>query len=497
MIDIIDLNGAWTLTWQDGERGPGKADGVMTAAGTRPPQSFSARVPGEVHLDLMAAGILEEPTVGLNCLKSRWVEECYWIYRRPFTLGTLEAGARAFLRFDRLELSAVARLNGVEVGRHANAFLPACFEVTGALRSGENLLVVEIEAGLFGACDRPWEGWGANDGVRLTKRHWLRTVQSSAGWDWSQRLLNVGITGGVRLEVCRGIRVDDSSVICELDESLEAGTIRGRVFLENLDASPRPAQMSLDVRLGASDVLHEARYLTMAPGAQRLQIETRLPRPRLWWPRGQGEQVLYEVRLTLSVGETIVLDQRRMVGFRRVRVNQEKVADGRLFCLEVNGRQVFCKGGDFVPADPIPARISGARYRTLVERAVEANFTMLRVWGGGLYERDDSWNRFAPRRLIRPAGWLIIRAWWSGAETTSWNGETGPGAMWRSAPRHRTTTSSTRSFPGSCGRRTEPATISPARPTLRITTTPTATTAETSTPGPSGSRTTTSARTGP
>ncbi|HET6484993.1 MAG TPA: hypothetical protein VFH83_01155, partial [Spirochaetia bacterium] len=354
MIDTIDLNGSWTLTWQDGERGPGKADGVMGDARARAPQSFSARVPGEVHLDLMAAGILEEPTIGLNCLRARWVEESYWIYRRTFTLGALDAGVRAYLRFERLELAALVRLNGTEVGRHANAFLPACLEVTAALRSGENLLVVEIEAGLFGASDRPWEGWGANDGVRLTKRHWLRTVQSSAGWDWSQRLLNVGITGGVRLEICRGVRVDDCALIPELQESLEEGTLCGRVFVEGLDAGTRPARLTLDVRPldSSADPLHEEATLAVAPGRQRLQVEARLLRPRLWWPRGQGEPSLYEARLTLRVGDRVLLDERRTVGFRRVKINQEKVSDGRLFVIEVNGRPVFCKGGDFVPADP-------------------------------------------------------------------------------------------------------------------------------------------------
>ena len=46
------------------------------------------------------------------------------------------------------------------------------------------------------------------------------------------------------------------------------------------------------------------------------------------------------------------------------------------------------KGGDFVPADMIPARLDRARYAALVDRALEANCNMLRIWGGGLYESD-------------------------------------------------------------------------------------------------------------
>ena len=46
------------------------------------------------------------------------------------------------------------------------------------------------------------------------------------------------------------------------------------------------------------------------------------------------------------------------------------------------------KGANWIPADAVYARVSDERYDTLVREARDANFTMLRIWGGGLYERD-------------------------------------------------------------------------------------------------------------
>ena len=69
-----------------------------------------------------------------------------------------------------------------------------------------------------------------------------------------------------------------------------------------------------------------------------------------------------------------------------LRSNRTRIPHGgRYFIIEVNGRPIFAKGGNWVPPDIIYSRIDAERYRKLVELAVEANFNCLRIWGGGLY----------------------------------------------------------------------------------------------------------------
>src|SRR5262249_9747365 len=155
-----------------------------------------------IHKVLMDAGVLDDPNVGLNSLRARWVEEMYWAYRRAFnTPEAMRPEDAAWLVFERLEMNAVIYLNGVEVGRHANAHRPARFEVTKHLRPAdeENRIVVLIEAGLFDCADKPGAEYAASPQAKLTKVHWQRRGQWQRGWDWQQRLLNVGILGDVRL----------------------------------------------------------------------------------------------------------------------------------------------------------------------------------------------------------------------------------------------------------------------------------------------------------
>ncbi len=147
MATQVGLDGAWKLRWCDGQRG-GLVHRLLGPQADLS-RALDAEVPGEVHVDLMRAGLLADPALGLNCLAARWVEETVWYYRRTFTAPALESGERATLTFEGLDLAATVYLNGREVGRHANSFYPCQIDVTAALQAGENVLVVAIVSGLF------------------------------------------------------------------------------------------------------------------------------------------------------------------------------------------------------------------------------------------------------------------------------------------------------------------------------------------------------------
>ena len=396
MISTTSLDGTWELRWRDGQRGQPR--GPMLEAGADMRRALKALVPGEVHLDLMRAGLIEDPGVGLNCLQARWVEETIWLYRRTFTAPALQSGERAWLSFEQLDLAATVLLNGVELARHSNVFHPLRVEVTEALCAGENVLVVEIESGLFHVSERPWQGYGNGEDGRLHKRHWLRKTQSSFSWDWSQRLVNVGITGSVALEVRREVRFDNLVIVPEASADLTQGRALARVIVEGLDDTVRLGRLAAEIE--GTDCRVET-PVQIDPGTNRLETTVSMPDPELWWPRGHGPQSLYSVRVTLSVeGETLVDDTRR-VGFRHVRVNQDPhPAEGTRFVIEINGKPIFCKGGNFVPADLIFARLDRDRYATVIDRAVEANFNLLRIWGGGLYESEDFYQICDERGLL-------------------------------------------------------------------------------------------------
>lgn len=390
MKNQINLDGTWQLRWNDGERGD-KLKRMLdgTAALDR---AWDATVPGSVHETLLEHGVIADPNVGTNILNCRWVEEMFWCYRRTFRAPKLAKGERAWLVLECLDLAAIVHLNGQEAGKHANAFYPCRLDVTDKLVAGENTLVVQVESGLFHAAHRSGTGYGVNPAHELTKRPWLRKTQSEHGWDWSPRLLNVGIPGHVRLEIAKSARWDNCVVVSEVADDLIAGKVTARVFVEGLETKPR--QTTLTVKVAGKDA---SQRVTIKPGMNKLEISLPVTKPKLWWPVGHGAQPRYYVQVELAgIGNAT-----KKVGFRHVRVNQDQHPEtGRYFIIEVNGKPIFCKGGNFVPADLILSQIDRQRYATLVDRALESNFNMLRVWGGGLYEADEFYDLCDERGVL-------------------------------------------------------------------------------------------------
>lgn len=398
MRETIDLAGRWRLSWS--EDGPE----ALIAGSGHGHLWLSAEAPAPIHEALMEAGIIEDPNIALNSLRCRWVEEQVWVYRREFSVPTDKLRGSQWLIFDWLEHSATVWLNGVEVGRHANSHRRAVMDVTGHVREGANALVVAVETGLHAANDQPVSGYGFDRYAMLTRRPLLRKAQYQCGWDWNPRLMNVGILGGVRLECSTEPVVDGTAVVATVDGALRTGHLTTRLFVRWPNGAQADA-CRLSVRVNDLPGATAEAVVTREPDDARVtvhEVSLTVENPALWWPVGHGEQALYDVDVTLETGGGRQHGRRR-VGFRKVEIDQSPHPDaGRHFVVVVNGRRVFCKGGNWVPPDLLPSRVPAGRYEALVRLAVEANFNTLRVWGGGV---------FAPEPLLDACDRAGVLVW--------------------------------------------------------------------------------------
>jgi beta-mannosidase len=334
---------------------------------------LGASVPGSVHTDLMAAGVIADPFVRRFEIGCQWLDAERWTYKTTFTFSPDETLPRRLLRFDGLDTVASVWLDGEKIGEHDNMFVPLELDVTERLTPGSHELSVEFEPAVTVGRERRAR-YLASEGlresvVRFDERAFVRKAQYMYGWDWGPRLVSAGIWRPVTLIEHAG-RLGD--VLVEQAHG-EDGSVELRFWSET-DAD--------------GDIVHEVEGVV---GPFRDGDVVRLENPELWWPAGFGPQRLLTVKTRLlDRGSAATLDERTTrIGLRRVRLVREPDRHGESFELEVNGRRVYCLGANWIPHDSFPARITREDLRAQLLRARDLNMNMLRVWGGGFYESDD------------------------------------------------------------------------------------------------------------
>jgi beta-galactosidase/beta-glucuronidase len=120
------------------------------------------------------------------------------------------------------------------------------------------------------------------------------------------------------------------------------------------------------------------------------------PELQLWWPNGYGERALYNITITYSPqGMTATQSTTLQTGFRRLEMVQKPIDDaiGWTYYFEVNGAPVFAKGANWVPPSGLPTHITSTVTDNLLQSASAAHMTMLRVWGGGIYNPDSFYSQ--------------------------------------------------------------------------------------------------------
>ncbi|CAL9615589.1 Exo-beta-D-glucosaminidase [Streptomyces sp. enrichment culture] len=357
MRQVTPLTDGWVLRDPDGTGDP-----------------LPAVVPGCVHTDLLAAGLIPDPFLGRNEAEVAWVGRRDWTYETELAAGP-GAHERTDLVFDGLDTVAEILLDGRPLGRVRNMHRSHRFDVTGlsgrlAVRFASAYAEAEAVRGRLG--ERP--------GAYAEPYPYVRKMACSFGWDWGPTLVTAGIWRPVRLEHWSTARIARVRPLV----TVEGGAGRVELAVE-VERARIEAPLTVEASVGGVRV---RAGIDGTHGTVRLEV----PDVRLWWPRGYGEQPLYDLELTLLHGEEPLDGWRRRIGFRTVGLDTSPDAHGTGFTLVVNGERLFARGVNWIPDDVFPSRITRERYRRRLEQAAGAGVDLVRVWGGGIYESEDFYD---------------------------------------------------------------------------------------------------------
>lgn len=330
-----------------------------------------AQVPGCVHTDLLAAGVIPDPFLELNETEVAWVGRRSWTYATDVAHESRHE--RTDLVFEGLDTAARIAFGGREVGTTRNMHRTYRFDVTGLTGPLEvhfSSAYAEAEAVRAATGERP--------NVYPEPFQYIRKMASSFGWDWGPTLVTAGIWRPVRLEHWSTARLASVRPLVTVDEA--TGSVEVRMQVERTAAG---ASANLLARATVAGESVEARF-----EGEEAVLRLTVDRPRLWWPRGYGDQPLYDLDVTLLDEEGELDTWHRRIGFRTVELDRTADARGSGFTLVVNGERVFARGVNWIPDDVFPSRVTPERYRTRLGQAADANVDLVRIWGGGIYEDE-------------------------------------------------------------------------------------------------------------
>jgi len=360
----------------------------------------TATVPGSVHTDLLANGLIGDPYVGAAEAGLQWIGLGDWEYRARFDVDAATlARPHAELRFDGLDTFAEVRLNGQPLLQADNAHRTWRARVDGQLRATGNELqivfrspirtllprVQAMEHKIAGNYPSPY-GDEPRDAM---VGNFVRKPAYHFGWDWGPRYVTAGVWRQVHIDSWDDQRITDLavrtdamdadraalSVLLQVEHSAAAGTVP--VAVEVLDPDGKP-------------VARLKRQVALQSGSTTLELPVEITRPRRWWPAGYGAQDRYTVKARIGSGQGEALSSSIRTGLRTVELLREEDADGgQGFGFAINGVPVFAKGVNAIPFDAFPPRVTRERLRRDLQSARDANMNMVRNWGGGYYESED------------------------------------------------------------------------------------------------------------
>jgi beta-mannosidase len=225
----------------------------------------------------------------------------------------------------------------------------------------------------------------------------VRKAQYHYGWDWGPLLVSCGPCGEIRLESYAS-RLDDVFVAAQVSEDLQSASVDVS-FGASLDQD-----VSVNVSVAApSGHIFQSNAL-LAAQETRGSVVLHVPNPDLWHPIGRGPQVFYTVDVVVTArGDSIPLySVTKKVGMRRIRLVQQPLMDepGTSFFFEVNNEPIYISGSNWIPAHSFLTALTRKDYELAVERCVQANQNMLRIWGGGIYEHDALYEECDRRGIL-------------------------------------------------------------------------------------------------
>ena len=352
-------------------------------------------VPGCVQTDLLYNKKIEDPFYRTNEEKLQWIGEKEWEYTTTFIADKeILLKNKVELVFQGLDTYADVYLNDKLILSADNMHRTWRIECKSNLKEGNNLLRINFHSVITKGMELrrnsqiPLFQYANNDQEELLENRvsiYVRKAGYNFGWDWGPRFVTVGIWKPIMLEAWNTAKID---AIQYITKSIENNKAQMSANIEILSLKNGKANILLSTN---KETLIQ-KELLLTEGLNKLSIDFVIDKPKLWWSNGLGKPNLYTFNCKLSINNQDTDEKDVTTGIRTLKVVTDKDQYGKSMYVVLNGTPVFMKGANYIPMDNFTNRVTDSDYEYMIKSAADANMNMLRLWGGGYFEKDVFYN---------------------------------------------------------------------------------------------------------
>ena len=349
-----------------------------------------ASVPGNFELDMLAAGLIDDPYYSDNIIGLQRLEHIHLWYYTSFELSH-DKDFNTFIEFGGIDTASEIYIDGELLAKTENMFIPYTFPID-SLSDGVHELVVHII---------PAAVYARNFKASLTCHSpvynldslVLRKAPYMYGWDIMPRAVSGGLWRPVSIIKKPKNRIN-SVYITTFAVNDTSATLRFSFNIDTDEELLSDFTYKIEGKCGDSEFYREATVF----GTQTVKLFT-IENPKLWMPKNYGDPNLYDIKLTLYYKGVECDSYEDRIGIRIVELVRTSCSgDDGEFVFKVNGQKIFCLGTNWVPLDAFPSRHSELQPRAL-EMLDDLGCNMVRCWGGNVYPDDDFYS-FCDKRGI-------------------------------------------------------------------------------------------------
>lgn len=376
---------------------------VKKSEGTEKGIELNVKIPSSVFDELINNDLIEDPFYGENENDVEWVYNTDWQYEIDFDAPeNIFKKKNVFLKFHGIDTYSEINLNGKILGNTDNMHKYYEFNVKDVIKNKGNRLTVLITSAVRKASDDMKIYGHANrfDDFNIWGVQFVRKPQFSFGWDWGPKLPDIGIWQPVELIGYDDIKIESLYIVQEFDYNKDPLQISESREIKNLKINKINLQVQIEFKFDALPKNNIVEITLLSPDGEIMSndelikdkivcLELMVRKPKLWWIYELGNPHLYDLKVIIRNGETIIDTQTQKIGLRDIRLIRNPDKWGETFYFLLNGVPIFAKGANWIPIDSfIPRGKKLGLYELNLNYAKEANMNMLRVWGGGIYEDE-------------------------------------------------------------------------------------------------------------